>query len=198
MDELQIALAQLQSSNLDIRESAIDRIGTLNPDNAFEIILPFLADVNSEIRGTAACNLGEIDDLRSVKYLIDVAENDAEETVRIEALSALDNFRSLEISTCLINEIYRPKRSRRPRQIVAQQLQYYNDERTLDALSLLLLEDEDVYVRIFAADSLILLNQFRLLNIWEQALHDESTYVVEIARRAIEHLKKSLQLLEAG
>ncbi len=198
MDELGIALAQLQSSNLDTRESALDRIGTLNPNNAFEIILPFLADANSEIRATAACNLGEIEDLRSVAYLIDVAENDAEEKVRIEALSALDNFRSLEISICLINEINRPKKSRRPRQIVAKQLQYYDNERSIDALSLLLLEDEDVYVRIFAADSLVSLNRFRLLDIWKQALHDESSYVVEIAHRAIEHLEKSVQLLEAG
>jgi hypothetical protein len=44
MDELEIALAQLQNSNTDIRESALDKIGTLKPNNVFEIILPFLSD----------------------------------------------------------------------------------------------------------------------------------------------------------
>jgi HEAT repeat protein len=198
MDRLLTALAQLQNPNIDIRESALDKIGTLKPDNAFEIILPFLADSNEEIRATAACNLGEIDDNRSIAYLIDLAQNDADEKVRAEALAALDNFRSIEILMCLINEVHRPKRSRRPRQIVAQQLQHYDDERSVDVLSLLLLEDEDIYVRIFAADALNLLNRSRLLQIWKQALNDESTYIIEIANRAIEYLQNSEQLLEAG
>lgn len=198
MDQLLTALAQLQNPNIDIRESALDKIGTLKPDNAFEIILPFLADSNEEIRATAACNLGEIDDNRSIAYLIDLAQNDADEKVRAEALAALDNFRSIEILMCLINEVHRPKRSRRPRQIVAQQLQHYDDERSVDVLSLLLLEDEDIYVRIFAADALNLLNRSRLLQIWKQALNDESTYIIEIANRAIEYLQNSEQLLKAG
>lgn len=198
MDELQTALAQLQDSNPDIQESALDKIGTLKPDNAFEIILPFLWDSNPEIRGTAACNLGEIDDSRSIVHLIDLATNDPEEKVRSEALSALENFREPEILMCLLNEVHRVKKSRRPRQIVARQLQHYDDERSVDALSLLLLEDEDVYVRIFAADSLLALNRPRLLNVWQKALDDESTYVIEVANKAIENLQNSGELLEAG
>lgn len=195
MDELQTALNQLWNSNPDDQESALDKIGTLKPENAFEIILPFLSDSNPEIRGTAACNLGEIDDNRSVTYLINLAKNDLEEKVRIEALSALDNFRSPEILMCLINEVHRSKKSRRPRQIVAQQLQHYNDERAIDVLSTLLLEDEDIYVRIFAADSLLTLNRSRLFHVWEQALDDESTYVIEVANKAIENLQNSEEFL---
>ncbi|MBF2064576.1 MAG: HEAT repeat domain-containing protein [Calothrix sp. C42_A2020_038] len=197
MDELQTALANLQHSNPNIRESALDKIGTLKPDNAFEIILPFLWDTDPEVRATAACNLGEIDDSRSVVHLIDLAENDPEEKVRSEALSALDNFRATEILMCLINEVHRVKKSRRPRQIVAQQLQHYNDERSVDAL-ILLLEDEDVYVRIFAVDSLFLLNRSRLLNVWKTALDDESTYVIEVAHKAIQYLQNSEEFLEAS
>ena len=198
MDQLHTALAQLQNPNIDVRESALDKIGTLKPDHAFEIIVPFLTDLNPEIRATAACNLGEINDIRSIASLIDSAQNDTDEKVRAEALAALNNFRSIEILMCLINEVHRPKVSRRPRQIVAQQLQYYNDERSVDTLSFLLLEDRDVYVRIFAADALIVLNRSRLLPMWEQALNDESTYIIKIADRAIEYLQKSEQLLEAG
>ena len=198
MDELQAVLAQLENSNPNIRESALDKVGTLKPDNAFEIILPFLSEPNPELRETAACNLGEINDSRSLVHLINLAKNDPEEKVRSEALSALDNFRAPEILICLINEVYRVKKSRRPRQIVAQQLQHYDDERSVDALIILLLGDEDVYVRIFAADSLLALNRYRLLNVWQKTLNDESTYVIEIANKAIENLQNSEELLEAG
>jgi len=198
MDELQTVLAQLENSNPNIRESALDKIGTLKPDNAFEIILPFLSESNPEVRETAACNLGEINDSRSLVHLINLAKNDPEEKVRSEALSALDNFRAPEILICLINEVYRAKKSRRPRQIVAQQLQHYDDEKAVDALIILLLGDEDVYVRIFAADSLLALNRYRLLNVWQKTLNDESTYVIEIANKAIENLQNSEELLEAG
>jgi len=71
------------------------------------------------------------------------------------------------IPGCLLDEVYRQKKSRRPRQVVAQQLQYYNDERAVDALVILLLQDEDVYVRIFAADSLVELNRSRLRKVWK-------------------------------
>jgi len=66
-----------------------------------------------------------------------------------------------------LGKLKRQKKSRRPRRVVAQQLQYYNDERAVDALIILLLQDEDVYVRIFAADSLVELNRSRLRKVWK-------------------------------
>lgn len=191
MDELQTALAELHNSNPDIRESALDKIGTLKPKNAYEIIVPFLSDTNPEVRGTAACNLGEIDDIRTVPYLIELARHDPEESVRSEALSALENYRSPEILQCLIDEVDRQKISRRPRQIVVQQLQHYDDEKAVDALIILLSKDEDVYVRIFASDSLLALNRPRLREVWQEVLNDESTYVIEIADQAICQLQNS-------
>ncbi|MUG92353.1 hypothetical protein F7734_07750 [Scytonema sp. UIC 10036] len=162
------------------------------------MLVSFLSDVNPEIRSTAACNLGEIHDIRSVPHLIDLVRYDTAESVRSEALSALENYRSPEILDCLINEVYREKKSRRPRQVVAQQLQKYNEEKSVDALTALLLQDEDVYVRIFAADSLLILNRPRLSGVWKQALDDESTYVIEIANQALSQIKDSNELLEAG
>jgi HEAT repeat protein len=198
MDELQTAIEELKNSNSDIRELALDKIGNLKPDNALEIILPFLSDTNPEIRGTAACNLGDISDSRGVSHLIELARKDPEEKVRSEALSALENYREKEILKCLIDEVYREKKSRRPRQIVAQQLQHYNNEQSVDALITLLLQDEDVYVRIFAADSLLALNRPRLYEVWKQALEDESTYVIEIANKAIQNLQNSEELIEVS
>jgi HEAT repeat protein len=198
MDELQIALKELHSQNPDVRELALDTIGTLKPDNAFEIIFPFLTDKNPEVRGTAACNLGEINDSRSILCLIDIARKDSEEKVRSEALSALENYKDPQILGCLIDEVNRDKKLRRPRQIVAQQLQKYDEEMSVDTLSYLLLEDEDVYVRIFAADSLLKLNRTRLYQVWKQAIEDESTYVKKVASKAITNLQNSGELLEAG
>lgn len=198
MDELQAVKADLQNSNPDIRELALDKIGTLKPDNALEIILPFLSDSDPEVRGTAACNLGDISNSSSVPHLIELAMKDPVEKVRSEALSALENYRDTEILKCLIYEVYRDKKSRRPRQIVAQQLQHYNNEDSVDALITLLLQDDDVYVRIFAADSLFALNRPRLREVWKQALDDESTYVIEIANKALQDLQNYEKLIEVG
>ncbi|MBD2775864.1 HEAT repeat domain-containing protein [Iningainema tapete] len=82
--------------------------------------------------------------------------------------------------------------------MVAQQLQHYNDDKSVDTLSILLLEDEDVYVRIFAADSLLELNRPRLREVWKQALEDDSTYVIQIASQALTNLQKCEKLLEAS
>ncbi|MBV6622392.1 MAG: HEAT repeat domain-containing protein [Rivularia sp. (in: Bacteria)] len=188
MDELQTAISDLQSSNSEVKELALDKIGTLKPDNALEIIVPFLSDNNPQIRETAACNLGDIHDNRSIPYLIKLAKKDPEESVRSEALSALEAYEEPEILNCLIDEVHREKKSRRPRQIVAKQLQRYDNEQSIDAL-IILLEDKDVYVRIFAADSLLELNRPRLYKVWEKALNDESTYVREIANKAVTYLQ---------
>ena len=189
MNELQTAISDLQSNNSEIKELALDKIGTLKPDNALELIIPFLSDNNPQIRETAACNLGDINYSRSVPYLIDLVKKDPEESVRSEALSALESYEEPEILNCLIDEVHREKKSRRPRQIVAKQLQRYDNEQSIDALIILLLQDEDVYVGIFAADSLLELNRPRLDEIWKKALNDESTYIREIANKAITYLQ---------
>ena len=196
MDELQTAIANLQNSNPDIQELALDKIGAVKPDNALEIILPFLSDPNPELRGAAACNLGDISDSRAVSHLIEVSRKDPEEKVRGEALSALENYRDPEILKCLVDEVYREKKSRRPRQVAAQQQQHYNNEQSVEALIILPLEDEDVYVRIFAADSLLALNRPRLYEVWKEALEDYSTYVIGIANKALQDLQNYEQLIK--
>jgi HEAT repeat protein len=187
MDQLQTALLDLKSSNGETRELALDQVGTLKPKQAFEIILPFLRDPDSEVRGTAACNLGYIRDFRAIEPLLEAVRDEHNEEVRFEALSALDNYFDPTILHCLINEVYRRKNARGPRQIVARQLSKYNCEDSVDAL-IVLLEDEDIYVRIFAVDSLLKLNRSRLRQIWQRVIQDESDYVSDIAKIAISQL----------
>ncbi|MEM9213242.1 MAG: DUF2947 family protein [Cyanobacteria bacterium P01_F01_bin.150] len=190
IDKLQEALDNLNHSDGEQRELAIDTVGTLNPDNAFEIIEPFLSDPDPEVRGTAACNLGEISDERAIASLINTVKHEQEEKVRAEALSALENYSAPEIFECLLNEVERTKKSRRPRQIVARQLSKYNSEKSVDAL-VILLEDEDDYVRIFAVDSLLGFNRPRLHQTWEKVLNDEIDYVSDIAAQALFELNLS-------
>ena len=188
-NEIEKLIQDLSAESPEIRERALDMIGALNPDNAFEIILPSLSDEDPGVRGTAACNLGEIEDGRAIEYLINLVKSDSSEEVRSEALSSLEKYRDSSILQCLIDEVNRVKQSRRPRQIVAKQLQYYDTEESVDAL-IALLQDEDIYVRIWAADSLYVLNRVRLREIWKTALEDESEYVWQLAKKALKKLDK--------
>ncbi len=120
-------------------------------------------------------------------YLINLVREDSQEQVRADALAALAEYRDSEIMNCLIDEVYREKRSRRPRQEVARQLKYYNTEEAINAL-IVLLEDDDVYVRIPAVDSLLELNRQTLREVWVKVLEDENYYVADIAKKALADL----------
>ena len=183
-DDMQAILKDLRDSDPDIRESALERIGVVRPDNAIELIVPLLGDPDAEVRSTAACNLGLIDDSRAILYLIGVVRRDSSEKVRAEAIASLAEYRSPEILDCLIAEVHREKRSRRPRQEVAKQLRNYNADEAVDAL-IELLQDDDAFVRDHAAESLLQLNRPRLRGIWERALKDRSSYVQMVAMKAL-------------
>ncbi|BAZ16703.1 hypothetical protein NIES4071_85810 [Calothrix sp. NIES-4071] len=187
LDEISVILEDLKNPNSEIRELALDKIGILKLSNSLEIILPFLSDSEPGVRSTAACNLGEIQDIRAIPHLINIVKNDNDEEVRADALSALGEYQSSEILNCLINEVNREKRSRRPRQEVARQLKHYNTEEAVDAL-IELLQDEDDYVKIPAVDSLLELNRLRLRQVWIDALDSENYYVSEIATKALANL----------
>ncbi len=176
-------IINLSSPNPDIREEALYEIGLRRPENALEIITPLLSDTNPDVRGTAAFNLGELQDQRVIPYLIHIVKDDPSETVRRDALSALDNYESPEIFLSLIEEVYRPKRSREPRQIVAKQLRKYNMNASVEAL-IKLLEDDDNYVRIFAIDSLLELNRPDLRVLWDLLVHDAHPYISSVAKKA--------------
>jgi|GEM_PF-2550357 len=116
-----------------------------------------------------------------------LAELFQQEKVRGEALAALENYREPEIVKCLVDEVYREKKSRRPRQEVAKQLKNYDSDEAVNAL-IILLEDEDVFVRDDAAESLLQLNRPRLVEVWKQALNDLSGDVRNIAVKALTDL----------
>jgi HEAT repeat protein len=187
LDTMQQVLQDLKRSNSQIREAALDKIGEMKPDHAVALLAPFLLDTDEGVRETAACNLGFIHEDAAIPYLIKTVKEDSSEKVRAEALFSLAEYRSPEILACLIEEVQRERRSRPPRQQVAQQLRYYDTEAAVDAL-VILLQDEDVFVRDHAAESLFELNRPRLCDVWEVALKDRSEDVQVIAKKALSDL----------
>jgi HEAT repeat protein len=183
-EPIESILTDLSSPDPETRESALDRVGAMKPPNAVEIIAPFLQDSDPEVRGTAACNLGIVGAAEGVPYLLGVLQEEPSEKVRTEALISLAAYQNPDVLDALVAEVQRPKRSRRPRQEVAKQLGNYDAEKAVDAL-ISLLEDEDVFVRDHAAESLYKLNRPRLRRTWEQSLTDRSADIRELAAKAL-------------
>lgn len=188
MNELQNALNLLKSDDPDVRELALDHIGTLNPPNALEIILPFLHDENDEVRGTAACNVGEIHDQRAIGHLIDMLNGEPSRRVRAEILRSLGAYHSSEIFLCLLKERERKDVHRSAKNEIARQLRRYDSPESIGVLQQFLLREDDPYVRINAVDSLFCLNRVSLKPFWESLSKDGHPYVRKTAREALASL----------
>ncbi len=186
-DELHQLISRLNDPDLKTRLSALDEIGTVKPLGALDLLIKSLSDPEAQIRVEAACNLGDLDDPEAIPHLVRASSEDPSEDVRGEALAALSNYHNLEVLKRLVSEVYRPKLSRRPRQEVAKQLGRYDANEAVDAL-VRLLEDEDVFVREYAAESLFRLNRPRLADVWRHAAKDRSEDVREVATKALQSL----------
>lgn len=186
---LDVALQQLQSSNIEVREQALDTIGSINPKNALDIILPFLYNPDAEIRGTAAFNLGEIHNDEAVSHLINLIHQEKNDQVRSYALQALGEYHSDAILKLLVAHVQQGQYTRRYTSIVAEQLGNYDNERAIDAL-VALFESDDVYLFISAADALLKLNRPRLHDVWLKLLrYAYHPYLCNVALTALASLE---------
>ncbi|MGB0385250.1 MAG: HEAT repeat domain-containing protein [Ardenticatenaceae bacterium] len=182
-------LKNLHSRDPNVRESALDEVGTLNPENALEIILPFLSDPDPEVRSTAACNLGEIDNQKAIPHLIETVRQDDNEWVRYHALESLSEYHSPQILSSLLDEVYHGSSSRKTRVALATQLGQYDSEEAVDAL-LTLLQVDDSYVLTTAAGSLFKLNRPRVRNVWQDLLLTAfHPYLCQTATQALAELE---------
>ncbi|AFZ24520.1 HEAT repeat-containing protein [Cylindrospermum stagnale PCC 7417] len=186
-EEMATILKDLKDPNPRARIKALDTIGTMKPSNAIDLITPYLSDNHVRVRVASVWNLGDIRNINAIPHIIKAAKQDPSEEVRGVALAALENYQSPEILDCLVAEVYREKQSRRPRQEVAKQLQHYDFEEAVNAL-IILLHDEDVFVRDDAAESLLQLNRPRLVDVWKKSLEDLSDDVRNIAVTALTNL----------
>ncbi len=184
-------LQNLQSPDPDTREFALDALGSTKPDNAFLLVLPFLFDPEPTVRESAMVNLGELGDERAIPYLLNSAYHETNEGVRMYAIEALSPYHSPDILRFLLTEACRKSSMRPIRQSLARQLANYPTEEAVDAL-IPMLKDTDPYVRIFAADSLVILNRARLDPVWvDTLLHSDyyHSYIVHVATQALAALR---------
>ena len=189
--EIDGILKRLQDSDPNVRANAIDEIGTVNPPQALQMILPFLVDEDASVRESAAFNLGEIHDDQAIGHLIKVFKEEEDDEVRFYALRALREYRSPEILHCLVEEAYYGQASRSLREEVAHQLGKYNEDDALQAL-ISLLRTDDTHVIIATVDSLQNLNRPRLKSIWETILQEYfHPYICRIAAECLSELKST-------
>ena len=183
--------ADITSPDPDEREQAIDALGDEGTPEAFATVVRALAnDPDASVRGSAAWNLNTAGTPEAQEALLRAVETDESEHVRGEALQALRRYHHDDVLRVLLAEVDRPKRSRIPRQEVAQALGDYDDDRSVAALGRLL-EDEDVFVRDWAAESLLRLNRPAARPFWERVLDDPSEDVREAATKALAELDAS-------
>lgn len=190
LDQLPERLKQLNDPDPNVRELGLDKIGMLKPAGALQIILPFLSDESAQVRETAACNLGEIQNSQAIPHLIKAAREDVEEKVRFYALNALSAYSSLEILDCLVDAAYQADLSVMAKQTVAEQLGHYKNQKAIDAL-VALLQDEDSYVLVPTVDALLKLNSPQLRPIWQNVLLNyDHTHLAHVALQALAQLEE--------
>ena len=189
--QLQESLAKLGNKDPRIREEALDEIGKLKPVNSLTIILPFLADEDTEVRGTAAHNLGEIHNPGAISPLIEIVHQDSDEDVRFYALRALSEYHHPDILKCLIEECDSDS-TVMLKQAIADQLGGYDDEQAVEALIGLLQSGSKPQVLISTVDSLLKLNRPRLRDVWETILLNyRHPYLCRVSVRGLADLEQS-------
>ena len=177
-------LQWLREGDDTLRVRALDAIGDLRPEGAFEVVVEHLHHPKPRVRMAAACNLADIGDARAIPYLLEVVRDDPDKDVRDEAVRSLDTWRDDSILQGLVREVSRPDRSWVVLRAVARQLRHYDRSEAVAAL-LELLSDEELLVRDVAAESLLQLNRPSLRRFWEEAMGDPSDEVRRIADEAL-------------
>lgn len=189
MQSLNEILINLKSNDNIVLKKALDDLGDLNPGNALELTLPFLTNESKDIRETAVCTLGYIRNEKAIPYLIEKIEND-EESVKKQALKSLEEYDSPEILKILLDEVYKEKKSRGPRQVIAEMLKKYPCKESQEALIYLIFNDEDYFVFIPAVDSLYSMNNKNLLETWLKIKTSYNhEYINFVAEQAIKDIK---------
>ena len=137
-DQVATSIQRLQSSDADIRLTAVRDLSRHADDRAVEALISVLTDQNADLRGAAVKSLGWLKDVRATLPIIALL-NDSDFSVTylaVEALGLIGDSRAVEP---LISALHGPDRSLRNHAIEA--LGRLKDPRAFEPLSVLLKGD---------------------------------------------------------
>lgn len=189
MNNISQILSDLKKDDIHIVIKALDYLGDMKQSNVIEIILPYIYHKSTDVRESAVCNLGFLDDEKVIPYLIEKASEDDEASVRAQSIKALENYHNNEISSFLYDR-YKNENFSFPLSMIAKQLGYYTSEKSQQALIELIKGTDDKNVVVFAVDSLHKMNNSSLLQTWKDLKNNHyHFYVEEVAKKAIKDLE---------
>lgn len=176
------------SPQLEVRERALDRLGTL--DGEVEPLIAALRDQDPEIRATAAANLGRVRRPEVWPALVRLAHSEPSDDVLCQVVGALAGYRDPAIAQVLSELLSARQRDYRIRMEVVVQLWKYEPIPARGQLVDVVLGDDDEIVRAHAADSLEILNHVSPIDpdrrqLWLRLAKDSAPGVAVAAVRAL-------------
>lgn len=137
-DQVATSIQRLQSSDADIRLTAVRDLSRCADDRAVEALIGVLTDQNADLRGTAVKSLGWLKDVRATLPIIALL-NDSDPSVTYLAAEALGSIGDSRAVEPLISALHGPDRSLRGHAVEA--LGRLKDPRAFEPLSVLLKGD---------------------------------------------------------
>jgi HEAT repeat protein len=186
---LEWLVRDLASADLEIRETSLDRLGSLSGDHT-GLIAGMLADPDPEVRGSAAANLGGVRRANAWPPLVRAARNESSDEVLCHIVGALARYHDQLILETLLDLLAQRDREYLIRMEIAVQLWKYEPAVVIPKLVEIALGDDNDLVRSSAADSLELLEEISPSDparhdIWLQLADDSDPGVANVATRAL-------------
>lgn len=177
-----------QDADRDVKEAALDRLGTLASPSG--IFVTALADPDLEIRETAAANLGRMRRAEALPALIHAVRSETSDEVLRHIVGALAGYRDQTVLAVLLGLLAQRDREYLIRMEVVVQLWKYDPAVVIPKLTATALGDDHDLVRSSAADSLELLDEIApgdpgRHDVWLRLAEDSAPGVANVAARAL-------------
>lgn len=178
----------LSRAEPELRESALDRLGSLAGDHV-EIIAGRLDDPDPEVRGAAAVNLGRVRRPGAWPRLLRASHAESSDEVQRHIVAALAPYHDDAILSRLLELLARRDGDYRVRMEIAVQLWRYEPEIVIPVIIDLVRGEDDDIVRAHAAETLELLDELdpgaRVpRELWHQLVED-GRGAARVAERAL-------------
>jgi HEAT repeat protein len=177
-----------QAADREVKETALDRLGTLS--GPVGLLVAALEDADPDVRGTAAVNLGRTRRMEALHPLLHAVRNERVDEARRHLIGALEGYSDPMIADLLLDLLARPESDYLMRMEVVTQLWKYEPAMVWPRLVGVVLGDESDIVRGHAAESLDLLDEVRhhdpaRQQLWLRLVDDDRPGVANIAAKAL-------------